>query len=379
MLKRASVHIGALAAPRLADSREQMQSEIQQAVLALNEVARLVNAVESWKVKEAFQDLLEGEASVGTAEFSARLRGVQIPVAIGAIRDVLGGLNAVVTVSDPQAMRRMFDERLGWFGITGESANVLSSAGNILRGTIASVSYLCAATTKAAGYAAEAAQLVATTRRFADGIAKPLAILDAIKGLVSLAHPQSTPEQRISGMADIMVGAGSWIREAVGAGLTAGALALRVDLGILRVGVEASRGLVWMGLNRCYERMALDGAAIAKYGNRVLAGQAIIDAERDPGRRALLEESVDEAEFGLRAILSEFLTDASSGRNDTDPGKWAPLRRSFAACGPPPSTATSRAQLIQQAHQVLGVIEKAFAGVDQVLNECTVEAWRQYG
>jgi len=369
--------LGELVPPELESQEKQVRFAVAQAVSTLRETARLANAMESWKVSEAFRDVLNENPPPGV--LAERLRGVPVPVAIGVLNDVLGALNAVMTLSDPAARERMFNERLGSFGVVRGSADLVANAGNILRGVVSVNCLLTAACSKALGYADEAARLIGASRAVSGMIGRVIGVLNIVKGTVSVVHPASTMEERAKGVTEIGVGAAALAGGAAGAALTGMALSLRVNIAIIGAGIEFSRGLIALGLGQCYRRMARDGEEIATYGNNIIAGQVLVLAEKDPEMRAEIQRSVEANEWWLRTMLTSLLKAASTRGGNADPGTYGPLRARFAACGEPPAKGVPIARLIDQARHVLRVISDAFTDWERVLNEATKEAWTEHG
>jgi hypothetical protein len=361
--------MGEVQAPQTAAMERQIGNALQDAVRVTNDLQTMVNAVPPGEAMEHFTAALEGNPPPG--QFASLLRGARVPVAIGTIGEIIGALNAIMSLTDDSARARLFDERLGPLGFTRGMADMLSNVGSLVQGVIASLSALSYAVSAAAGYAAEAARLLSASRVASAGIGRAIAVLNIVKGTIATIHPESTRQERLIGTTDIALGTAALAGGVPGAMIAAGAVSFRVNLEVARYIARGLPGFLWMGLSQCYQRMAREGAEIAVYVNQLLAGQQLIAAESDAGRRATLEGSLRGVETNLQVLLAGLLN--PEARENRDPAGWPALRRRFAPCLPPPTERTSRADLIAQARRVLRVIEDCFVNVEQVITEVTAD------
>jgi hypothetical protein len=377
LVTKAGRRLAALSPPQQAAAEKRIRWLAKDALTQVRRTLAVVNTIGGAKVDRAFKGVLQENPPPGV--LADRLRGVRAAAGLGLLGNILSSVYAVLNIKDHATRRRMFDQRLGTLGYVGTASDLVASVGYATQGVIAGIGLITVAAARAAGQADEAARLIGNLGKVTGGLGRAIGVFNLVKGTLALVNPASTAEERAFGLVDIAFGAGALAAGAVGAGLTAAGLSLSVNLGILRAGVETSRGIVRMGLNRCYRRMAEDGKEIAIYANRILAGEALIRGEQDANRKRHLSKVVSINEFWLRSKLRTLLGAASRFGGNRDPGTYGPLRRRFARCGKPPTRRTSRAKMLAQARLVLKVIERAFADFRQIEVESTREAWKKWG
>jgi hypothetical protein len=297
--------------------------------------------------------------------------------AVGWLADVLGGVSAAVEIQDPEQRRAMVNRKLGAWGEVQAVAQVGNKLGSIFQGATTVLGVAAAATCTALGHVDKARTVlgaVSNLASYSGVVGKPMGVLTIVQGTIAVVHPESTPEERVSGAADISLGSAAVVGGAVGGGLLGAGLALKVDLALLELAAGAAEGLVWVELSQCYEEMKSHAELMAKHANEVMAAQALVAAETDPIRVAYLMKALSTKTYLLHRALSYFLdqTTNAPGRWKLGmPAYWKPLRTRFAKATPWPISDPSPTQLVNAARATLVMVERVFADRRQVLKEAT--------
>ena len=376
-VNEAGAKLNALLNPQQLAQEKQIQSGLATAIAALGDLSGQMNNLAPGDLDAAYQKIMT-QQNLGGA-LAQNLRGMAPKLAIAHLNDVLGGLKAVMDLSDPQARKKMFDQKLGKWGYVKGGADLMSNIGSVFQGAISGLAGLTAAAATVAGHADTAAKILAHASKATGALGKAVAVLSIVKGGIALFHPDSSAEDRASGAADIAAGAGALIGGSVGAGLSAAALSFKINLSLLKAAGEMTKSLISIELRKCYSSMARSGEKLALYANRVIAGQQLVDNESDPTKKAHLKEAVNHAVALLRWELRDIIGSSQKRGGIRDPGTYKPLRERFAKAGSLPTDKTPITDLIEQARTVIKIIEQAFADYETVLNETTIDAWRRHG
>lgn len=370
--------VGGMLGPEAAATEKQTRETV---LLALGAVGKLDNLL------DLHNDVLDkinievGRAlQQGSVPASLQMsKGSSAIQTLDALGDVLSGVRAVMEITDPELRTALFNQKLGAWGHVKAVADLGIKIGAIAQSVITVTSLVAAGACTALGYAREAAklwnavgQLKLTT--FTGHLGKAMGALSIVTGTIAVLHPKSTASARASGVADIASGSAAIVGGAVGSGLVGAALAFKVNLKLLEMATGAAEGLVWVDLSQCYQAMKSNAEAMANSANKVIAAQALLEAESDPVRRAYLDaELASEARF-LHRLLSFFL-DAPQRQRDLPlvayPGSWPPLRRRFAKATPWPIRNPSPAHLVNATGPTLRMVESVFADRRGVLREAT--------
>lgn len=376
-VSEAGAKLSALLSPEQQAQEKQIQSGLATAIAVLSDLSGQVNNFAPGDLDAAYEKIMAQHELGGP--LAQNLKGMGPKLTIAHLNDVLGGLKAVMDLSDPEARKKMFDKKLGKWGYVKGGADLMGNVGSVLQGAISGLAGVTAATATIAGHADMAAKILAYASKATGALGKALAVLSIVKGGIALFHPDSSVEERASGAADIAAGVGALIGGSVGAGLSAAALSFKINLSILEAAVDMSRSLISIELRQCYERMAQSGKELAIYANRALAGQRLGEIEKDATKQAYLMKEVNHSISLLRSELRTLIQASQGEGGITDPGTYKPLRDRFAKAGAPPTDKTSVAELVEHARVVINIIEQAFADYKTVLNETTIDAWKQHG
>ena len=302
-----------------------------------------------------------------------RMAGRSALEVVLGLGDITSGLAAILAIQDLQERRKAFNGTFGSVTVGPDVALLSAHVGYLVQGVAALGGYLSAAACIATGHVAEAARALAAVgpvTAYRGAVGRAIGVFQIVAGTMALIDPDSTAADRTYGAVRIAWGTPYLVGGAAGFALSSAVFAVQLDLAVLEHATGATRGLVWADLGKCYQRMRSTARGIIEYGNRVIAGRALAEAESDPTRRAYLLDQLQTDALMLYQHLAYFM--GPSDRID-HPGKWKPLRERFDKATPWPPRNPTPDLILAQARAVLDTIEHAFADREAILDAATLE------
>lgn len=297
---------------------------------------------------------------------------------VAGLGDLTSALAGILAIQDLQQRRLAFNREFGHITVVHDVAVLSAQIGYVVMGVAALAGYVAAAACLVTGHAAHAAtalRAVGPLTAYTGPVGKVIGVFQIVAGTMAVIDPDSTLEDRTHGLVRIAWGIPYLVGGAAGFLLSSVVFAVQLDLALLELAGGATKGLVWVELSQCYRRMRSYARDAVEYGNRVMAGQALIAMEEDATRRAYLAEALELDTRALRNHLAFFMEDS---RLIDHPGFWKPLRERFRKATPWPQRNPTPEVLLVQAHAVLDTIEQVFTDRNKILDEATLDSMTRH-
>jgi hypothetical protein len=373
-------------------------SEALKAIRTTNTVVnRLLSGAAGDLAKRAQQLQVEFEkvaaqATGDNAALPPEVAKMNVAGALVFLKGGLDGVNAILSVADPNKRAKLFASHRTFFGKAAGASQLLIVLGQFIHGAVAVTGAAVYSVASVMGKSAVATQVLAKGLPALGNINFALNAVGVVHGFAVLLDSEASSEEKTSAILEVGVsGAGVLGRFIAGFSVPATASVL-INFysvkAILEKGAEGYGNLMRLGLNICFADMRREAEFVRWTALRLaIAGEQALH-ETNPDRKAELDRMTKSyqwnlVDFGASAGgsgLREYLRRATTryGAGNQDPAAYGPtlIDRFQPLVGRKMETPE---QALSVAAELLQIIARCFAEPEKILHDAALWAWKENG
>jgi hypothetical protein len=315
-----------------------------------------------------------------------RAAGMNFADGIALLKGGLDAASAIMTVTDPEKRRELFEARSSYFGKVAQGAEI----GGVLLKFVSGVAAFGGASiygmAKLAGKVELAGQVLDATVHGIGTVAGGLHLIGVVHGAAVLLDPDATPNERAEAAVEVASSAVSlagfasrWVPRLAGAARWSGPIAASLAINFQLVKYAAKlHHQTQVGLNRldwvsCFQAAQKTAIDVQWWQRRLATTDAILATETDPFRKKELEKYASAFRWQLiEQQIKPFVEARLSAKgSDDDPASCGPAfsLRLKPVQGLLSTGASTDDAALGTAATFLLILDKAFAEWDQIVME----------
>jgi hypothetical protein len=371
--------------------KEATSRALENVRLATTLVTRFTNsaAVDAAKQLDELFKAAAAKGATGPVGIET-IKGMRLPAALMHLKSGLDGVNAILTVADPQAREHLLRSRPDLFGKVSFGVDVLQILGQFVSGATALTTASAWAYASITGNAQLAGAVLARAAPVLDKLNVALNVIGVVHGVLVLLDDEATDEQKAAAAVEVGIsgaGVAGFLLRFAGVSGVSGPLTLSVAAtyytfnALAKLAIGASAGILKLWLGAAYETMQRRGKEVHAYAMRFAAARDLADAETADYRRDEYMRNAEVYHSILKGEVTQFLDILTKPASDYigaahRPGSFDSIRRRFEPlAGRPMET---QEQTLDVAAELIRTLVDCFTHADKVFQEEFDAGWEEH-
>jgi hypothetical protein len=307
-----------------------------------------------------------------------------LPMALMHVKGGLDGLNAIVSVADPERRAELLRKRSDLFGALGAAVEIEKIVLQFVSGAVAIAGASTYAVASLLGKSALAAQVLTRAMPALNNLNFMLNGLYVIRGALVLLDSDASAEEKVNALLEIGVGGAGVVGRFVSGFSFPATFSVVVNFylftSIVKQGMQFYEDLIRLGLNICYADMQKNARFVHDTALRAAIATDMVLHETDPARNAEFARAAEGLKWNLREqFLLPYIKRATTwrGAGNADTGSYEPLRRRFLPLADRPVDTDE--QLFQLSVDFLEIVAKCIVDAEQIFRETANWHWKHRG